>query len=168
MSAERFHLPWWNTGHHCGRTVIYGALSWWLTVLTSGGGDGPVRGERRADKGWQRQNVFLRLLSSYTHADSSLPLVMGYIAVAFEHARMCLHMHTHTGSNWKPRRWIWPNLTFKNMLPNINLVWANKQMEGNKYCGRDSEPWKRGFVKAEWDRKLDGKTEDEAARVTDC
>lgn len=26
--------------------------------LTGGGGDGPVRGEQRADKDWQRQNVF--------------------------------------------------------------------------------------------------------------
>lgn len=41
------------------------AAQWWLTELTSGGEDGPVRGERRADKSWQRQNVSLWLLSSY-------------------------------------------------------------------------------------------------------
>lgn len=77
------------------------AAQWWLTVLTSGGGDRPVRGERRTDKGWQRQNVLLTLPSSHTHADSSFPSIMVIWQWPLNtHAHTHTYAHTYTYRHW--------------------------------------------------------------------
>lgn len=75
------------------------AAQWWLTLLTSEGGDGPVRGEQRTDTGWQRQNVLLTLLSSCTHNVSSFPSIMviwQWPLNTHTYLRMHIHIHTDT------------------------------------------------------------------------